>query len=308
MSPDVILSVGSALIAALSSLGGSSSRNGAAAEKFSRGWYAKLGLCIVAWFASSAICSFGTKRSLNSLAPHSCAGGLTTLQFIIAAAVGGATYLATGERMVPGIMPDVFRVAMAYTFGFLFFNMSYDRLAASFAETVRGMEPLFAFTLARLLGARGGTLSSTSVTALVCLLLGGAVSCYAQQFDAVRACSAPLARLPTRLSTRLPTCLPTRLPFPTRASATATATASFSLRWGSCSGSRRTRASRGEASSSASCRTRCGDGPCRSRPTRATRAPASIAARARRRWRWRRRGQSYQRPACSSTNTRLGCC
>jgi len=182
--PDVVLSVGSALVAVASSLGGGSSSR-SAAEKFSRGWYIKLGLCIVAWFASSAICSFGTKRSLTSLAPYSCAGTLTTLQFVIAAAVGGATYLATGERMVPGIKFDVFRVAMAYTFGFLFFNMSYGRLAASFAETVRGMEPLFAFTLARLLGARGGTLSSTSVTALACLLLGGTVSCYAQQFDAV---------------------------------------------------------------------------------------------------------------------------
>ena len=112
-------------------------------------WRFKLGLCIVAWFASSALCSFGTKNTLNSLAPQSCAVGLTTLQFIFSAVIGGAICLVTRQSVPRGCWLDMGRIALVYTLGFLFFNMSYGRLAASFAETVRGLEPLFSFAFVR---------------------------------------------------------------------------------------------------------------------------------------------------------------
>ena len=76
------------------------------------------------------------------------------------------------------------RIALVYTLGFLFFNMSYGRLAASFAETVRGLEPLFSFAFVRLLGVRGGLLSAPSAVALATLLVGGVISCASQTFDA----------------------------------------------------------------------------------------------------------------------------
>ena len=147
-------------------------------------WRFKLGLCIIAWFASSALCSFGTKNTLNSLAPQSCAVGLTTLQFVVSAVIGGAICLATRQSLPPGCWFDMGRIALVYTLGFLFFNMSYGRLAASFAETVRGLEPLFSFAFVRLLGVRGGMLRAPSAVALATLLVGGVISCASQTFDA----------------------------------------------------------------------------------------------------------------------------
>lgn len=172
--------IGSAAIAVASALD-SGRHSDSGSSKHS--WHLKLGLCIVAWFISSALCSFGTKNSLTSLQPQSCAIGLTTLQFIVAAAMGGVICLLMRQSLPPGCLFDIARIALVYTLGFLFFNMSYGRLAASFAETVRGLEPLFSFVFVRSFGARGGVLRTTSAAALVTLLLGGAISCYSQAFD-----------------------------------------------------------------------------------------------------------------------------
>mmetsp|Transcript_14793 Transcript_14793/g.29953 ORF Transcript_14793/g.29953 Transcript_14793/m.29953 type:complete len:395 (+) Transcript_14793:31-1215(+) len=179
--PDIGLgaAMGSAAVAAVSALG--QSRLDKSSEAL---WCFKLGLCIVAWFASSALCSFGTKHTLNSLAPQSCAIGLTTLQFIVSAVIGGAICLIMRQSLPPGCWFDIGRIALAYTLGFLFFNMSYGRLAASFAETVRGLEPLFSFALVRSFGVRGGMLRAPSAVALVTLLMGGVLSCASQTFDA----------------------------------------------------------------------------------------------------------------------------
>jgi len=121
---------------------------------------------------------------MNSLAPQSCAVGLTTLQFSVSTVIGGAICLATRQSLPPGCWFDIGRIALAYTLGFLFFNMSYGRLAASFAETVRGLEPLFSFAFVRLLGVRGGMLRAPSAVALATLLVGGVMSCASQAFDA----------------------------------------------------------------------------------------------------------------------------
>ena len=160
--------IGSAAVAAASALDQSRKLDPSEAS-----WRFKLSLCIVAWFASSALCSFGTKNTLSSLAPQSCAVGLTTLQFIVSATIGGAICLVTRQSVPRGCWFDMGRIALVYTLGFLFFNMSYGRLAASFAETVRGLEPLFSFAFVRLLGVRGGLLSAPSAVALATLLVGG---------------------------------------------------------------------------------------------------------------------------------------
>ena len=177
LDPVITAAFGSAAVAAASALDPPRKPSEAS-------WRFKLGLCIVAWFASSALCSFGTKNTLNSLAPQSCAVGLTTLQFTVSAVIGGAICLVTRQSLPPGCWFDMGRIALVYTLGFLFFNMSYGRLAASFAETVRGLEPLFSFAFVRLLGVRGGMLRAPSAVALATLLVGGVMSCASQAFDA----------------------------------------------------------------------------------------------------------------------------
>ena len=177
LDPVITAAFGSAAVAAASALDPPRKPSEAS-------WCFKLGLCIVAWFASSALCSFGTKNTLNSLAPQSCAVGLTTLQFTVSAVIGGAICLVTRQSLPPGCWFDMGRIALVYTLGFLFFNMSYGRLAASFAETVRGLEPLFSFAFVRLLGVRGGMLRAPSAVALATLLVGGVMSCASQAFDA----------------------------------------------------------------------------------------------------------------------------
>ena len=79
-----------------------------------------------------------------------------------------------------GSLVEVSRIACAYTLGFLTLNLAMGLLAASFAETVRGLEPLFSFGLVRLCGGRGGALSLAAGGALATLLVGAALACGAQ--------------------------------------------------------------------------------------------------------------------------------
>ena len=102
--------IGSAAVAAASALDQSRKLDPSEAS-----WRFKLSLCIVAWFASSALCSFGTKNTLSSLAPQSCAVGLTTLQFIVSATIGGAICLVTRQSVPRGCWFDMGRIALVYT-------------------------------------------------------------------------------------------------------------------------------------------------------------------------------------------------
>ena len=59
-------------------------------------------------------------------------------------------------------------------------NLALQRLHASFAETVRGLEPLFTAGFAVTFRLRGGALSLPSACSLLALICGAAMVCYAQ--------------------------------------------------------------------------------------------------------------------------------
>ena len=145
----------------------------------------KLIACIVIWFGSSAVSTACAKVALSMLAPKagSCALTITSVQFTAAALAAVAACVLLRRRPLPAARELVF-VSIAYTLGFLFLNQSLGRLAASFTETVRGLEPLTSFALAWLLGARGSQLVPVTATALGVVLCGAALSVWAQpNFD-----------------------------------------------------------------------------------------------------------------------------
>ncbi len=147
---------------------------------------AKLLGCIVLWFGASAVCTACAKVALSMLAPKagSCALTITTVQFTVAASAS-ATASVLFNRRPPTAMRELLFVAIAYMLGFLLLNQSLGRLQASFTETVRGLEPLTSFALARLLGARGSQLVPATAGALGAVLCGAALSVWAQpRFDA----------------------------------------------------------------------------------------------------------------------------
>ena len=103
----------------------------------------KVVFLVGSWYALSALCSASTKSSLNHLQPHSCAVTVTAVQIFIAMVASGTIFWCLGRASPPrSAMMDVIKISIAYTAGFLLLNLSYGRLAASFAETVRGLEPL----------------------------------------------------------------------------------------------------------------------------------------------------------------------
>ena len=147
---------------------------------------ALLVLCVVCWFLASAVCTASGKIALTHLRPHSgggCALTLTTAQFMTSAAASAVAAVVLGRRP-PAAFREVALVSLAYTLGFLLLNCSLGRLQASFSETVRGLEPLTSFLLARALSARGARLSRASAAALAAVLAGAALSVFSQpRFD-----------------------------------------------------------------------------------------------------------------------------
>ena len=137
---------------------------------------------VAGWFLCSAVNTAGVKAGLTLLKPRSCGFSLTAMQFTAAALFQAALAAATGRLrpLPPGSLVEVSRIACAYTLGFLTLNLAMGLLAASFAETVRGLEPLFSFGLVRLCGGRGGALSLAAGGALATLLVGAALACGAQ--------------------------------------------------------------------------------------------------------------------------------
>lgn len=138
-------------------------------------------LCVVCWFATSAVCTSAGKVALT-LAAHKtggCALSLTLAQFVIAAAVSCLCCVLL-RRTIPSAPRELLCVSVAYTLGFLLLNQSLGRLHASFSETVRSLEPLTSFVLAYLLSARGTTLGRRTAGSLLAVLLGAVVSVWAQ--------------------------------------------------------------------------------------------------------------------------------
>lgn len=89
--------------------------------------------------------------------------------------LSGLLWISLRRREPPRvIIRPLVMVSFAYATGFLFLNMALVRLAAAYTETVRGLEPLTTFLLARLLGGRGATLHLMSASALVTVLFGAA--------------------------------------------------------------------------------------------------------------------------------------
>lgn len=137
--------------------------------------------CVFAWFATSAVCTASAKAALVKLKHiHTgCALTLTTVQFTLCAIITGLLCLVMGRRP-PAALREVLLVSLGYTLGFLLLNIALARLQASFSETVRGLEPLTSFLLARIMAARGAQLSSASAMALLAVLAGAALSVWAQ--------------------------------------------------------------------------------------------------------------------------------
>lgn len=140
-----------------------------------------LGCTVLLWYASSAVCTSCGKAALNHLMPRagSCALSLTTMQFVVSAAATLVACAVLGRRP-PSALRETALVSLAYTLGFLLLNCSLGRLAASFSETVRGLEPLSSFILVRIFAARGGALSLGMGCALMAVLLGAAIAVWAQ--------------------------------------------------------------------------------------------------------------------------------
>jgi hypothetical protein len=140
-----------------------------------------LAACVVAWYASSALCTAAGKMTLTHLKAHggNCALSLTLLQFLVSAIVSGIACVVLG-RSAPSARRELLLVSFSYTIGFLLLNCSLGRLQASFSETVRGLEPLTSYLIAWLLAARGTKLTGASAVALGAVLLGAAVSVWAQ--------------------------------------------------------------------------------------------------------------------------------
>ena len=134
---------------------------------------------VAAWYSASALCTACAKTALTRVAPLRCALTLTTIQFIVAGAASAMAALAL-RRRTPKVWLELFRVALAYTLGFLLLNLSLNRMNASFTETVRGLEPLTSFALARCLGARGSQPGRLALLAIFLLLSGAFLSVAAQ--------------------------------------------------------------------------------------------------------------------------------
>ena len=141
----------------------------------------KLVVSIVAWFGASACCTASSKRLLSSLAPHSCAMAVTTMQFICAALLGVFGGCFRSLSVPPRIVRmHLLGICFSYTAGFCLLNLSLNNLDASFAETVRSLEPLFTSGFTYAFGLRSGMLGSKTGTCLVSLLTGAALVMLAQ--------------------------------------------------------------------------------------------------------------------------------
>ena len=141
----------------------------------------KLVVSIVAWFGASACCTASSKRLLSSLAPHSCAMAVTTMQFICAALLGVFGGCFRSLSVPPRIVRmHLLGICFSYTAGFCLLNLSLNNLDASFAETVRSLEPLFTSGFTYAFGLRSGMLGSKTGTCLISLLSGAALVMWAQ--------------------------------------------------------------------------------------------------------------------------------
>lgn len=160
-------------------------------------WYARLGFAMVFWYVSSAVCTACAKVALQKTAPSSCALSLTAAQFIMSVSLCALLWAVMGGRAPPrAIMRELLVVSLVYTLGFTLLNSSLGRLNAAFTETVRGLEPLTSYALARLWGGRGGALNHRSAFALLAVLGGAGLNVWAQpSFDPRGLCLGLLANV-----------------------------------------------------------------------------------------------------------------
>ena len=139
------------------------------------------GLTQVGWTKVACVEDYGpcTTRAPSS----SCALTITTVQFLAAALASSLLAWVQGRRP-PDAPRELLMVSLAYTLGFLLLNQSLGRMAASFTETVRGLEPLTSFVLAKAFSARGARLPPASALSLLTVLVGAGMSVWAQpKFD-----------------------------------------------------------------------------------------------------------------------------
>lgn len=139
-------------------------------------------LLIAFWYASSATCTASSKRLLATLAPHRCALQLTCAQFAITTLLSASPFVlrCSLPKLPRRVFFHVAGISLSYTAGFSLLNLSLLYVPASFAETLRGLEPLFSAVVSCGLGVRGGALNSWCVLAVLVLVSGGIISCWSQ--------------------------------------------------------------------------------------------------------------------------------
>jgi solute carrier family 35 protein E1 len=139
-------------------------------------------LLIFLWYTSSAACTASSKRLLATLAPHRCALQLTCAQFALTMLLSALPFIfrCSVPKLPHRVLSHVAGISLSYTAGFSLLNLSLLYVPASFAETLRGLEPLFSAIVSCCLGVRGGALSSWCVLPVLVLVSGGAISCWSQ--------------------------------------------------------------------------------------------------------------------------------
>lgn len=139
---------------------------------------------VLVWY-TFAVAAITTSKMMMNMAPLPYL--LCTSQFL--SALGAMRLLhslgddASGSPRQPHVAPSLLpkfntlltQVALSYTFGFIFTNMAFSVVTASFAETVKSAEPISSVVLGYYLL---GELASTSTYAtLVPICAGVALSC-----------------------------------------------------------------------------------------------------------------------------------
>jgi len=137
---------------------------------------------LLLWYATSAACTTSSKRLLALLKPAHCALQLTCAQFAAALALSAVPCaLQRAPPVLPRrILAHVAAISLSYTAGFALLNLSLLHVSAAFAETLRGLEPLFTAAIACAFDVRGGSMGRGSALALAVLVAGGGVSFWAQ--------------------------------------------------------------------------------------------------------------------------------
>ena len=133
-----------------------------------------LPLLVIIWYSTASVAITSSKR-IMMLMPLPFL--LCTTQFVIASIVIGfySRWSKTYRSIPPTSMSLVYQIAGSYTFGFIFTNIAFSLVSASFAETVKAAEPISSVLIGFLYLQERAT-TQTYLT-LLPICVGVAVSC-----------------------------------------------------------------------------------------------------------------------------------